>query len=742
MANKKESDRPETGWGEMLPKFFNDGIVFYNHAVNGRSTKSFRERGHWDELYEQLEKNDFVIIQFGHNDSKKDDPERYADAKTDYKINLENYIRDIREKGAIPVLAIPVWRRKFDDNGQLVDSHGAYPEVVRQVAREKKVDLLDMHLATKKVLEEAGPTMSSYLFMHYPDKMVSKFPNGIHDDTHFSPYGASRVAAAACTLLVDLRHPLRNFLKKSVFPETMEYQLPQIVPVMFRKDTFMITKYGAAPGINKTNTQAIQQAIDEANRAGGGVVLIPSGLWITGPLVIKSNVNLHLHRGALLQFSEDRNLYPIVETTWEGQRAYRCQAPISARNQQNIAITGKGTIDGAGHVWKSVRKSKLTEGQWMSLIKSGGVHDGKIWYPSESSRIGHGSEWAKKISEGKSMVDYEAVRDYLRPNFVSFMECSVIQIEGPTFNNSPAWTLHPLLCTHITVKDVTVINPWYGHNNDAIDLESCEYAILDNCMFDTGDDAITIKSGRDAEGRKRGRPTAHCIIKNTTVLHGHGGFVIGSEMSGGVHHMYVNNCTFLGTDIGLRFKTTRGRGGVVSDIFISDIHMNKIVGEAVLFNMFYAARDPITLPGDDLLSLEVAEEPVTEETPEFRNFYFENIFCQGAKTAIKMDGLAEKNISGIYLKNGQFSSGRSIEINDADGVKLHDILVRFEQGPAMQIRNGKNLECRNCTFLNDQNPEINVSGKKSKNILVDSGSSQLIKASLDNQCDVSSIKIK
>jgi DNA sulfur modification protein DndE len=150
---------------------------------------------------------------------------------------------------------------------------------------------------------------------------------------------------------------------------------------------------------------------------------------------------------------------------------------VSARNQSNIGLTGEGTIDGAGHVWKSVKSSKLTESQWKSLIKTG-VNDGNTWYPTAASKIGHESDWAKKITAGKTFQDYESVRDFLRPNMVSFINCDVVLIDGPVFNNSPAWTLHPLMCRHTSVKNTTVINPWYGQNNDAIDLESCRFGIL------------------------------------------------------------------------------------------------------------------------------------------------------------------------------------------------------------------------------------------------------------------------
>ena len=743
MANKKLSDAPETGWGQVFGEYFNESVEINNHAVNGRSTKSFRDNGHWNEVLSKLGKDDYVIIQFGHNDAKKDDPERYAGAKTDYKSNLISYILEIKAKGAIPILATPVYRRKFDKKGTLIDGHGDYPAVVRDIAKSQNVDLLDMHLATEQLFKDHGPDLSKHIVMHYPGGVFMKFPNGVKDDTHFSPYGAKLVAASACRLLMEQRHPLRNFLKKSVFPSKMLYELPQVINTSFRKDTFDITRYGAKSGIGYLNTYSIQAAIDNANNAGGGVVLIPSGLWVTGPIVLKSNVNLHLVNGALLQFSEDRMQYPLIETTWEGQTAYRCQAPISARNQSNIGLTGGGTIDGAGHVWKSVKKSKLTDSQWKNLIKTG-VNDGSTWYPTATSKLGHESDWAKKITVDKTIQDYESVRDFLRPNMVSFINCDVVLIDGLVFNNSPAWTLHPLMCRHTTVKNTTVINPWYGQNNDAIDLESCRVGMLDNCTFDTGDDAITIKSGRDAEGRKRAIPTSDFIITNTKVLHGHGGFVIGSEMSGGVHNMYVNNCTFLGTDIGLRFKTTRGRGGSVHDIYISDIHMTKIVGEAILFDMYYAAKDPIALIGDESGPIEIKSEPVTDATPEFRDFYMENIYCNGAKIAIAVNGLPEMNVKNIQITNAGFISEQGISINDANQIILKNIQLFNSFGQPITISNSSQITLDNFEIANKATEICNIRGEKSKNIKFINFKQKLDQNSIkiDPKSDKKSISIK
>jgi polygalacturonase len=187
------------------------------------------------------------------------------------------------------------------------------------------------------------------------------------------------------------------------------------------------------------------------------------------------------------------------------------------------------------------------------------------------------------------------------------------------------------MCQDVTVRNVTARNPWYAQNGDGIDVESCKNVLIEDCIFDVGDDGICIKSGRDEQGRKRAMPTENLIVNNCIVYAAHGGFVIGSEMSGGARNLCVSNCTFIGTDIGLRFKTTRGRGGVVENIYVKNINMKDIVGEAILFDMYYAAVDPIKLSGEKRDAPKTELLPVTDATPQFKNFYIENIVCNGAE---------------------------------------------------------------------------------------------------------------
>ena len=470
--------------------------------------------------------------------------------------------------------------------------------------------------------------------------------------------------------------------------------LPKFNTPIFKKDTISIVKFGAKADGEFLNTAAINAAIVHQAKKGGGVVSVPSGLWLSGPIVLLSNINLHLQAGATLLFAKDFNQYPLVATNWEGLPQMRNQSPISADKANNIAITGKGIIDGNGDAWRMVKRDKINETQWKKLLSTGGIlsEDKKTWYPSASSLKGSKLSNPGMIATDKDADFYKSVKDFLRPNLLVFTQSKNILIEGVTFQNSPAWCLHPLMSENITVKNVSVKNPWYAQNGDGIDVESCKNVVIENTVFDVGDDAICIKSGRDAEGRKRAMPTENVSVKNCTVYAAHGGFVIGSEMSGGAKNIVVSNCTFFGTDIGLRFKTTRGRGGVVENIFIKDIYMKDIVGEAILFDMYYAAKDPIPLAGEKRELPKVEFKPVDETTPVFQNFHISNVYCNGAEKAIFIRGLPEMHVKKVKFSNMLLQAKLGMDIQEASFVEFENIkLITQQHQPAIDIVQSDNL---------------------------------------------------
>lgn len=489
-------------------------------------------------------------------------------------------------------------------------------------------------------------------------------------------------------------------------------RLPVIQQPVFKKDTFSIVAFGAkADGIT-LNTVSINNAIDACSKKGGGVVLIPEGLWMTGPVVLKSNVNLHLKRAAILQFTGDFDQYPLVEGNFEGVRSARNQSPLSATNAENIAVTGAGVIDGNGSVWHMGFRDRFTEREWKKKVASGGIvsEDSSRWFPTEKTLKGHLTKDNGILKEGKTLKDFESVKDYLRPNMVVFTSCKKVLLEGVTFQNSPAWCLHPLMCENITLRNVYVKNPEIAPNGDGVDLESCKNVLVEGSTFDVGDDGICIKSGRDEEGRKRGMPTENAIIRNNIVYHAHGGVVIGSEMSGGARNIFVENCSFIGSDKGLRFKTARGRGGVVENIYVRNIAMRNIVGEAIYFDMYYFTKPPA--------GVAVEEAPaVTEATPQFRNFYINNVVCNGAAKGIFMRGLPEMHVKNIQLSNIVLKVNKGVELIESSNVLLKNIQVFAEQNnPVVYLENTKGITVDNITYGKNVPLLFRVSGKNSSDI--------------------------
>lgn len=482
----------------------------------------------------------------------------------------------------------------------------------------------------------------------------------------------------------------------------LPFSMPEVQQPTFPNYTVNIVDFGAKGDGITLNTQAINDAIKDVNAKGGGKVVIPAGVWLTGPIVLQSNVNLYTEVNALVVFTDDFNAYPIINASFEGLNTRRCQSPISAYNAENIAITGYGTFDGSGDSWRPVKKGKLTASQWKSLVASGGVVDNDIWYPTAGALKGAKATKEFNTPEGLTTEEeWNEVRPWLRPVLLNIVKSKKVLLEGVTFKNSPAWCLHPLSCEHITLNNVKVFNPWYSQNGDALDLESCNNALIINCIFDAGDDAICIKSGKDKDGRDRGEPCQNVIVKNNTVLHGHGGFVVGSEMSGGVKNVYVSDCTFLGTDVGLRFKSTRGRGGVVEGIYINNIHMIDIPHEALLFDLFYGGKGAGEESDEDLAKrMKAAIPPVTEETPAFRDIHISNVVCKGAGRAMFFNGLPEMPIQNVNIKDVIISEAKEgIIISQSENVSLENVQVKTT-GNTLQIKNAKGVKVNGQTHEN------------------------------------------
>lgn len=437
------------------------------------------------------------------------------------------------------------------------------------------------------------------------------------------------------------------------------FDMKKVQLPVFPQYKVSITDFGAQSSSSALNTEAINNAIKHVSEKGGGMVVIPAGMWITGPIELLSNVRLHAEKNALVLFSSDHSLYKSQMRSFEDKQ--RLTSPIHANRSQNIAITGEGIFDGNGNTWRMVKKGKMTESQWNNLIASGGVvvDNGTKWYPDESL----------------------AQKDF-RPNMIRLFECRNVLLQGVTFKNSPAWCVHPIHCEEMAIHGISVINPWYSQNGDALDIESCNRVLIYDCTIDAGDDAICIKSGKDEWGRRRGWPCSNVVARDNVVYHGHGGFVVGSEMSGGVNNIFIDNCTFVGTDVGIRFKSTRGRGGVVENIFCRRINMFDIANENILFDLYYALKNA------DIYK----EEPVGEGTPVFRNIHIDDVKGVGGRRAMFFNGLPEMRIKDITLRNISFTGTRQgAVLRQAEGIVMDNVSISSLDDKPVTLQNVVNV---------------------------------------------------
>jgi len=502
--------------------------------------------------------------------------------------------------------------------------------------------------------------------------------------------------------------------------EGLEFDMPRVQEPVIPDYSVNIKDFGAVSGGQVLNSKAFADAIEAVSQKGGGKVVIPAGIWLTGPIILKSNLELYTEPGALVIFSTDKDLYPVIETSFEGLDTWRCISPIYGKGLENIAFTGHGVWDGSGDAWRFVKRGKLTANQWKELVASGGVVNEREneWYPSEQFKIAHETANMNVPTGLTTKEEYEAIRDFLRPVMVSIQNSKKVLLDGPTFQNSPAWCIHPLMVEDLTVRNITVRNPWYSQNGDGIDIESCKNVMVYNSNFDVGDDAICIKSGKDEDGRRRGVPCENLVIRNNIVYHGHGGVTVGSEMSGGVRNMHVSGCTFMGTDVGLRFKSVRGRGGVVENIYISDIRMTNIPTQAISFDLYYGGKsvsEMLAEGGQDALA---QEAPVTFETPQFKNIFISDVVLKGAQHAVFLQGLPEMNLENIKISNMLLEAENGFSIVDADNIIIENVELITKNKTGIEFYNSKNVEIKNLIYNFETKNAITVNGPGSNNIKI------------------------
>lgn len=433
---------------------------------------------------------------------------------------------------------------------------------------------------------------------------------------------------------------------------------------------YNIDDYGAARNGEELSTLAILAAINAAHQAGGGTVFVPAGTYRTGAILLKSNIELRLAPGAVLSFSDDPEDYPVVLSRWEGVETKVYASCIFGTGLQNVSVTGQGVLEGNGFAW-----------------------------------------WEKKRSKPEEL-------EYPRPKLISFDNCSRVTLRDITLLNSPGWTVHPVLCRNVTIDNLTIVNPADSPNTDGINPESCSNVRISNCHIDVGDDCIAIKAG--TEDTERRVPCENIAISNCTMVHGHGGIVIGSEMSGSVRNVVVTNCIFRGTDRGIRLKSRRGRGGIVEDIRISNIVMEDVICPFIL-NLYYFCGPR----GKDRYVWDKNPYPVTEETPGFRRIHFSHITARNVHAAAGfLYGLAERYISEItfdhidilmaenaipgvpaMMSGIEEMNNRGFFLGNVRHVRFNRVTVENHEGPAFYVENGEHVFVEHCESRNTKRPE-------------------------------------
>ncbi|MDR2627881.1 MAG: glycoside hydrolase family 28 protein [Dysgonamonadaceae bacterium] len=501
--------------------------------------------------------------------------------------------------------------------------------------------------------------------------------------------------AGVAFILLSCTVPAKEEYAYEYLYADLPFEMPRVYPPVFPLREVAVTDFGGVGDGVTLNTEAFGKAIAALHRQGGGTLRVPGGIWLTGPIVFQSNINLHLEKDAMIVFTPDFDAYPLVETFFEGLATRRCQSPISGRDVENIAITGEGSINGSGEAWRPVKREKVTESHWRKIIASGGIlKDENSWFPSGKSLKGAALSEKNLNVPRRELTDaqWDSVKDFMRPAMVSFVRCKNVLLQGVLLENSPSWNLHPLMCENIIIDRLLIRNPAYAMNGDGVDLESCKNALIVNSIFDAGDDGICLKSGKDAEGRQRNMPTENVVVDNCKVFNGHGGFVAGSEMSGGIRNVSVSRCGFIGTDVGLRFKSRRGRGGVVENIYIRNIYMTGIVADAFLIDLYYMqAPDSERIADGKRIAKQKKLPPVTEETPVFRNIYVNGVVSLNARRAMYFKGLPEKNISNVQVANVTISSRLGAELSEADSITFRNVRILPREGEALILNNVKNF---------------------------------------------------
>ena len=420
---------------------------------------------------------------------------------------------------------------------------------------------------------------------------------------------------------------------------TDTYTINPPSPPQIPDRTIPITDHGAVEGGKTLNTRAIAVAIEAAHAAGGGRVVVPDGIWLTGPIHFKDRIELHLEEGAELRFSQDpENYLPVVIMQRGGAWCYTYSPFIYGHECQDVALTGQGTLNGQGESWWPWKKNQPGMVRLRHMVADRTPVDKRV---------------------------FGTVEDGVRPSFLQFLKSRRVLLEGVRFINSPSWTLHPVQCEDLTIRGVTVQNPSKAPNTDAIDPDACRRVLIEHCHVDTGDDGICLKSGWNEDGWEAGIPCEDVLIRHCTVLAAHGGFVIGSDISGGIRNVHVHDCVFDGTNVGVRIKTKPGRGGFVQEVVAERLTMRKISRQAILITQWYQGNPHDTVEIDPSL-------PVTR----ISDVTVRDVTCEGAAEAILLRGMPHEPFRRITLERLDITAASGIHIEATEDIRMEGVTVK------------------------------------------------------------------
>jgi polygalacturonase len=486
-------------------------------------------------------------------------------------------------------------------------------------------------------------------------------------------------AAALLTAPPGRAASLQSYLDRAPF------KMPAIPVPAFPDRSFSIADYGAVGDGQTLNTAAFAQAIAACARAGGGHVIVPAGLWLTGPITLQSNVDLHAERGALVQFTSDHTVYPMVSR--EG-RGFVPMSPINATGQDNIALTGDGVFDGAGDTWRPAQKRKASEDQWRELLAKGGVlsNHGIYWWPTQEAMAGEDYLYAlNQRNPHPTAADYLPARDFLRPAMITFNRCRNILVDGVNLRNSPSGIFSPDRCTNLTITNANFFNAWGAMNGDGMDINNCLNVAVYRCTLSTGDDAICLKA--NGPGLIPGEAALQrVVVAECTVYHGHGGFVVGGATDGGMADLWCTQCQFINTDVGIRVKSGIGHGGLVHGVTVDHIVMKDILNNAILFTTFYDN----TPTSAATVKVPLSRDPA--KTPEFRDFTISDVTCLGARSAIDITGLPQRPVHQITIEHSTITARRGFSAVDAADITLHGVTIHSTEGPPVSEKNATNVQ--------------------------------------------------